>query len=99
MKSINFNDTAEYQFMDILGIEGAFTSSRIFKDSLPEGFYKYSMRDGNSEFFSQICHEVLVNHAGDFITKEPLDLGPDGTKTISSDDWSFSSKNFDNSLP
>ena len=38
MKAINFNDTADYQFMEILGVQGVFTPLRINRETLPEGF-------------------------------------------------------------
>ena len=92
MKPIKFNDTNDYQFMEVLGVEGVFTNLRIDRESLPEGFYKYSLRDGEEELVSQICNEVMVNHAGDFITKEPVDLGLEGHKELTLDDWGFTGR-------
>ena len=42
MKYISYNDTANYEFMEVLGVTGAFTSLRIARDTLPDGFFKYS---------------------------------------------------------
>lgn len=95
MKPISYNDTANYEFMEVLGVTGVFTSLRIDRDTLPDGFFKYSLRDGTDDFICQICNEVVVNHAGDFITKEPVDLGPEGKRNLSTDDWSFTRDNFD----
>lgn len=95
MKYISYNDTANYEFMEVLGVTGAFTSLRIARDTLPDGFFKYSLREGIEDFICQICNEVLVNHAGDFITKEPIDLGSEKKKDLSADDWSFTRDNFD----
>ena len=95
MKPIKFNDTSDYQLMEVLGVEGVFTNLRIDKESLPEGFYKYALRSGEEEFVCQICNEVIVNHAGDFITKMPIDLGPEGYKLLSGDDWGFTGEALD----
>lgn len=95
MKPIKFNDTADYQFMDVCGTTGVFTNMRINRESLPEGFHKYSLRSGEEEFICQICNEVMVDHAGDFITKEPIDLGPEGFKALSSEDWGFTGEAVD----
>lgn len=95
MKPIKFNDTSSYQHMEVLGVEGVFTPLRIQRDTLPEGFHKYSLREGDESFICQVAPEVMVNHAGDFITNEPLDLGPERARTLSEDDWGFTDKAFD----
>lgn len=95
MEPIKFNDTSEYSFMDILGVEGVFTSLRIDRDSLPEGFHKYSLRSGEEDMIESISSDVMVNHAGDFITKDILQLGTDGEITLKPSDWRWSQKNFD----
>lgn len=94
MKPIRFNDTSDYQYVEVLGKEGVFTPLRIERKSLPRGFHKYSLREGEDALFSQVAGEVLVNHAGDLITKEPLELGAEGTKILGEDDWSFTDKPF-----
>lgn len=95
MKPIKFNDTPDYQFMEILGIEGVFTNLRIDGESLPDGFHRYSLRSGEEELVCQICNEVRVNHAGDFITKTPVDLGPEGKRELTPDDWGFTGRELD----
>lgn len=95
MVPIKFNETADYEKMDILGVEGVFTSIRIDENSLPEGFYKYSLREGGDEFIGEISKNIMVNHAGDFITKEQIDLGPDRCRRLESDDWGFNDEPFD----
>lgn len=95
MLPIKFNETSDYECMDVLGVEGVFTSLRIDEASLPEGFYKYSLREGEKEFVAEICKNVMVNHAGDFITKQEFDLGPDRCKALEPDDWGFTDEFFD----
>lgn len=65
---------SDYQSMELLGVNGLFTNMRVERKSLPEGFYKYSIREGADDFLSSVKSDVLVNHMGDFICKEELDL-------------------------
>lgn len=95
MKPIKFNDTSDYQYMEVLNVTGVFTPLRIQRDTLPKGFHKYSLREGEEALCSQVAAEVIVNHAGDFITKEPLNLGTSGAKDLGADDWGFTEKPFD----
>lgn len=94
MKPVKFNDTSDYQHMEVLGVEGVFTPLRIQRDTLPAGFHKYSLREGEDTLCCQVANEIMVNHAGDFISKEPLALGKDGARDLSEDDWGFTEKPF-----
>lgn len=95
MKAVRFHDTSDYQYLSVKGIEGVFTPLRIRRDSLPEGFNKYSFRDGENSFLGSVAKDILVNHAGDFITKQSLDLGPDGELPLGEEDVLFQDKTFD----
>lgn len=94
MKPIKFNDTSDYSYVEVLGVEGVFTPLRIDRQSLPEGFYKYSFRSGENELIEQIGHDVFADHAGDFLTKTPVSLGEDGNKSLTPDEWRFVHKDF-----
>ena len=72
----------DYQEMEVLGVKGLFSNMRIERESLPEGFYKYSFRDGEDDFLSTLEEAVLANHMGDFICKTPLRLDEDGSKEL-----------------
>jgi len=95
MNTTKFNETNNYQYLNILGTEGVYTSLHISLDTLPAGYHKYSLREGSAELFDQISKDVLVDHSGDFITKNPIDLGKEGFKNLRSADWNFSDKKFD----
>lgn len=64
----------DYQTMELLGVNGLFTNFRVDRKSLPEGFYKYSLREGQEDIFSSVKNDVFANHMGDFICKQELDL-------------------------
>lgn len=65
---------SDYVSMELLGVKGLFTNFRVDSSSLPDGFYKYSLREGEDDPFSSVKDDVWVNHMGDFICKEELDL-------------------------
>lgn len=85
MYPIKYYLNTDYQEMEVLGVKGLFTNLRVERDSLPEGFYKYSLREDDEEYFSSVENDVLVNHSGDFICKSELSLGEDGCKDIGED--------------
>lgn len=88
MYPVKYFLNTDYQAMEVLGVKGLFTNLRVESASLPEGFYKYSIREGEDDFFSTLERSVLVNHSGDFICKQELDLGEQGCKDLG-EDYSF----------
>lgn len=84
----------DYQSMELLGVKGLFTNLRVDRSSLPEGFYKYSIREGDENPFSSVKENVLVNHMGDFVCKKELDLnGQDECELF--DDYCFTDDEVD----
>lgn len=65
---------SDFQSMELLGVKGLFTNLRVERSSLPEGFHKYSIREGEDDFLSSVKSDVWANHMGDFICKQELDL-------------------------
>lgn len=56
-------------------IDGLFSCYRIDRNSLPEGFFLYEIRwDDSLSSLAEISPSVVVNHAGSFITKSPLEF-------------------------
>lgn len=84
----------DYVTMNLLGVDGLFTNMRIERDSLPEGYFKYSLREGEDDFLSSVSSSVLVNHMGDFICKEELNLDG-GTELDIFGDYDFTNKEVD----
>lgn len=87
MYPIKYFLNTDYQEMELLGVTGLFSNVRIERESLPEGFYKYSLREGEEDYFSTVENAVLVNHSGDFICKKELNLGDEGCVVL--DDYGF----------
>ena len=66
-------------------VEGYFTNARVNKETLPEGWHAYDLREGDSGYICSIENNVLVNHAGTFLTETPIDFGEKGSLDISDD--------------
>ena len=67
-------------------IDGLFSSYRIDRNSLPKGFFLYEIRwDDSLSSLAEICPSVVVNHAGSFITKSPLEFDANNVAVISPD--------------
>lgn len=66
------------EVVEVLGQTALFTNGRVTQKELPDGLYKYDLREGESLYFATIEPNVVVNHAGTIITKEPIIFGEEG---------------------
>lgn len=66
------------EVVEVLGQTALFTNGRVTQKELPDGLYKYDLRKGESLYFATIEPNVVVNHAGTIITKEPIIFGEEG---------------------
>lgn len=73
--------------MTLMGIEGIYSAYRIQADSLPEGFFRYELTSGKDSRFAFVHTGRTSRHAGDFISKTPLDLQEKDRYPLSADDW------------
>lgn len=63
----------------------ALTEERIDRASLPEGIYAYDIRSGEGNDFGTIEPCVTVNHTGTILTRQPIEMGPEGYIEIDMD--------------
>ena len=73
--------TNDFELMEVCGVKAIYADRRINDSEVPKGLYRYDFREGKGAddvYFGAIEKDVKVDHAGSFITKEPLDLGTDG---------------------
>lgn len=54
-----------------------FSNARIFESQLPEGLYKYDLRQGGEMAFASMEKVVGVDHAGTLISSQPFDFADD----------------------
>ena len=79
----------EIEIFDTLAL---FSSERIQRESVPEGFYCYEVRHDDEGWGDpvQIAKGIMVNHFGSIITREPIRLPPHGYLDIDPErDWDF----------
>lgn len=57
---------------------GYFTSLRVDRNTIPNGWYAYDIRHGDSGGLYNVEERVLVNHAGTFLTQKPIKMNKDG---------------------
>jgi len=67
------------------GYSALFTEERIDRASLPEGIYAYDIRSGEGNDFGTIEPCVTVNHTGTILTRQPIEMGPEGYIEIDMD--------------
>ena len=73
--------TDVFELMEVCGVKAIYADRRIDDSEVPKGLYRYDFREGKGAddvYFGAIEKNVKIDHAGSFITKEPLDLGTDG---------------------
>ena len=63
-----------YDLIELLGQKALFTNQRLTKADIPQGLYVYHLRENDNGEFCTIEPQVLVNHAGSVVTKEPIDF-------------------------
>lgn len=63
------------EVVEVLGQTALFTNGRVTEQELPQGLYKYDLREGESISFATIEPYVLVNHGGTVLLKAPIDFG------------------------
>ena len=65
----------KFEVVEVLGQTALFTNGKVTQKELPDGLYKYDLREGETIAFATIEPSVAVNHAGTIITKEPIIFG------------------------
>ena len=80
MVAVDFNEllnSSVQQYM-LNGVLAAYIDARISRSSIPAGVHVYDVRDCSGEdggyYIGTVEDHVLVNHAGSFITREPLEM-------------------------
>lgn len=80
------DDEEDYEVVEILDKLMLFSNGRIRKWQVPEGLYLYHLRESDDgDRFCSIESNVAVNHGGSILSKEPLDLGPNGYISFTED--------------
>lgn len=73
-------DEERYELIEVCGQKALFSDGRISESDIPDGMYRYDLREGGGyrTNFSSIEPNVRIDFAGSIITREPIDFGTDG---------------------
>lgn len=82
MPGIKYFLITDFETMELMGVKGLFTRQRVDGESLPEGFSKYSIREGYEGRFSSMNRDMFANRVGDFVCKAKLDMDIEGEREI-----------------
>lgn len=85
-KAASFDRAEKLELIEILGQPALFTSARLLQKELPEGLYKYDLREGVDTPYASIEPSVAVDHTGTVITKEPIYFDDEGYIELDEDD-------------
>ena len=67
-------DDKQWEVVEVLGRKALFTNERVAPEDVPEGMYRYDLRDNGQGWFSSIEKSVKVNHAGTLLFTEDIEL-------------------------
>lgn len=75
----------QYEHVELFGKPALYTSSRVNRNTVPEGFYCYDLRGSDYDPGKPITVEnwVVVNHAGTVVTAKPVTIPKSGTRQLS----------------
>ena len=77
-----------FEVMTVNGKEVLFTCLRNSKEIITKGLHAYDIRESDTGGeFATIEPRVIVNHAGTILSKEVIEMGPDGFVEI--DEYGF----------
>ena len=80
-----------YEEIEIFDTLALFSSGRIQKDSVPEGFYCYEVRhdDECMAIPCELSFHILVNFWGTVISKVPLIRDDECRRYIEDEEWGY----------
>lgn len=73
------------EVVEVLGQTGLFTNGRVTEQELPEGLYRYDLREGEGIAFATVEPYARSDHSGTILLKAPLSFGSEGYITFDED--------------
>ena len=89
MSKISFNEAIKSADRFVLSPgcktenSGYFTTCRVDRDTIPEGWFAYDFRHGDSGNLCTLEPFVLVNHGGTFLTQQKVEMNNSGYRSLS----------------
>lgn len=89
--AVNAIEFDGFEEVEVFGKPALFTCLRIDRDTVPEGVYKYSIRhdDEGRGDACELARWIMVNHWGDILTLEEINLGEDGFVLMNDEDINY----------
>lgn len=74
----------QYEHVELFGKPALYTSSRVDRNTVPDGFYCYDLRGSDYDPGKPVTLEnwVVVNHAGTVVTAKPVTIPKSGAKRL-----------------
>lgn len=66
------------EVVEVLGQTALFTNGRVTEQELPDGLFRYDLREGEGVAFATVEPYVRGDHAGTILVKAPLSFGSEG---------------------
>lgn len=83
--------TEDFDCVELFDHPALFHCCRIDPATVPEGFYRYEVRDdGENGYACEIAKHITVNHMGTILTDQPAPLNEDGSYMLGENDLNFS---------
>lgn len=79
---------AVFERVELINKRGYFTELRVDRDTVPNGFYVYDIRDDGDGNICEVKDKVMVNHFGTVILTEELKEAEKGLQ-VDADDLNF----------
>jgi hypothetical protein len=75
----------QYEHVELFGKPALYTSSRVDRSTVPEGFYCYDLRGSDYDPGKPVTveNQVAVNHAGTVVTTTPVTIPKSGARRLS----------------
>lgn len=67
-------DDKQWEVVKVLGRKALFTNERIAPEDVPEGMYRYDLRDDGQGWLVSLEKSVRVNHGGTLLFTEDIEL-------------------------
>lgn len=71
---IGVSDDKQWEVVKVLGHKALFANERIAAEDVPEGMYRYDLRDNGKGWFVSLEKSVKVNHGGTLLFIEEIEL-------------------------
>lgn len=74
----------EFEKIEINNVQALFTTARVDRDYIPQGYYAYDVRSSGKKEFATIEPFAKVDYTGTILSKQLIEMGTEGCVPITS---------------